>query len=161
MSPKCEPSDVLLHADVAIGTHRCLLSIAAALLFFMSPAGCQGFCFHGHTAVWCNKTQNPSWVSWRDTNQGSATAQQAGTLTDWLTSPASHSTSWANNIHDPRLLPQALTGRPQLRATEFHNDSAIYYTWWICRNVLDRKCLLLLLRRVNVCILLCVCSRIR
>lgn len=123
MSPQCKPSDVLLHADVAIGTHRRLLSIAAAaLLFFMSPAGCQGFCFHGHAAVWCNTTQNPPWVPWRDTKPRECYSA-IGWHTDWLTSAASHSASWANTIHDPRLLPQSLTGWQQFHATQFHNDS--------------------------------------
>lgn len=49
VGPLCHPCvshQLLLHADVTMDIPRRLLTIAAVvLLFFMSPAGCQGFSF--------------------------------------------------------------------------------------------------------------------
>lgn len=45
MSPQCKPADVLTRADVAIGTRRCLLSIAALLSIFHEPSWLPGFLF--------------------------------------------------------------------------------------------------------------------
>lgn len=155
MSPQCKPADVLLHADVAIGTQRRLLSIAAVALLsiFHEPSWLPGFLFPwprcslmqqipARTPLGCLgaiPTQRES----------SAIGWHTDWLIDWLLQPATVPAELTLYTTPTSFHNHLLTGYGSAQHfAQFHtvSDSAIYYSWWICRNVLDRKCLLMLVR---------------
>ena len=126
MSPQCKPSDVLLHADVAIGTHRRLLSIAATALLsiFHEPSWLPGFLFPWPRCSLMQQNPEPPLAAlarYQPRERYSTDYRLAHWLTDWLTDwlafLASHSYSWANTLHDPNLLPQSLTDWLQFSTT--------------------------------------------
>lgn len=74
---------------VAIGTQMptCFLSSSSTSFFLSLARSAQGFCFPGHTAVWCNKTQ-PEPPSNTLTKYHPRECSGTSTLTDWNSVPA-------------------------------------------------------------------------
>lgn len=152
MSPQCKPSDVLLHADVAIGTHRRLLSIAAAALLsiFHEPSWLPGFLF-----PWprCSlMQQNPArtpplgaLARYQPEERYSAIGWHADCLTDGLLQPAPVTAELTLYTTPTSFHNHLLTGYGSAQHfAQFCNMNDSANSWWICRNVLGRKCLRIL-----------------